>query len=255
MKALSVDLNSDLGESFGVYSVGMDEEVLSVVTSANVACGFHAGDANVMAKTVRLCKEKGVAVGAHPGLPDLIGFGRRYMKVDPDEVYRFVAYQIGALQAFCYIEEVEMHHVKPHGALYNMAAKEKAIAEAIAGAVKDVNPNFILYGLAESELIKAAEEIALPYASEVFADRTYQPDGSLTPRSWENAMINDPIAAEEQVMKMVNEGKVMAADGSFVPIKADTVCVHGDGPKAIEFATTLRRRLTKEGIQIKRAGE
>lgn len=255
MKNLAIDINSDLGESFGVYSLGMDEDVLSLVTSANIACGFHAGDPNVMAKTVRICKQNDVAVGAHPGLPDLIGFGRRHMKVDPDDVYRFIVYQIGALQAFCNIEKVEMHHVKPHGALYNMAAKDSVIAEAIASAVHDFDPNLILYGLAGSELIRAAEKQKLRYASEVFADRTYQPDGSLTPRSWENAMIQDPLAAEEQVMKMVTEGKVMTADGNFIPIEADTVCVHGDGPNALDFANALRRRLANEGIKIGPAGE
>lgn len=255
MKERSIDINSDLGESFGVYSLGMDEDVLSVVTSANIACGYHAGDPNVMSKTVRLCKANGVAVGAHPGLPDLIGFGRRQMKVDPEDVYRFVAYQIGALQAFCQIEEIDMHHVKPHGALYNMAAKDSSIAEAIAGAIYDVNPGLQLYALAGSELVHAAEKQGLSYASEVFADRTYQSDGSLTPRSWENAMIQDRAAAEEQVMKMVNEGKVIASDGSNVEIQADTICIHGDGPRAIEFATALKRRLTREGIKVERAGE
>lgn len=248
----TIDLNSDLGESFGVYKLGMDEEILDVVTSANIACGYHAGDPNVMARTVGLCKDNQVGIGAHPGLPDLIGFGRRPMEVNPDDVYHFVAYQIGALQGFCKIYGIPLQHVKAHGALYNMAAKDSRIADAIAKAVYDLDPKLILFGLAGSELVRAGETIGLMTASEVFADRTYQPDGSLTPRGQENAMISNPQDAVDQVLRMIREGEVSAVDGTVVPIQADTVCVHGDGPKALEFVRELRLRLTEEGITIKR---
>lgn len=250
----TIDLNSDLGESFGAYKIGMDEEVLNVVTSANVACGYHGGDPNVMARTVQWCKEKQVGIGAHPGLPDLIGFGRRPMQVDPEDVYHFVAYQIAALQGFCKIHDVPMNHVKAHGALYNMAAKDARLAEAIAKAVHDLDSNLILFGLAGSQWVKAGEKAGLTTASEVFADRTYQPDGSLTPRGQKNAMISDPQQAVEQVLRMVNDGEVVAVDGTVVPIQADTVCVHGDGPKALDFVRELRRQLSEEGITIQRVG-
>ncbi|HEX6923000.1 MAG TPA: 5-oxoprolinase subunit PxpA [Bacillales bacterium] len=250
----TIDLNSDLGESFGAYTIGMDEEVLGVVTSANVACGYHAGDHNVMARTVRTCREKEVGVGAHPGLPDLIGFGRRKMDVDPDDVYHFVAYQIGALEAFCKIEGIRMQHVKPHGALYNIAGKDLRIAEAIAQAVHDASPEAVLFGLAGSELLRAGDNCGLKTASEVFADRTYQGDGSLTPRSEANAMISDSKKAVEQVLRMINDGETEAVDGTVIPIEADTICVHGDGPKAVEFVRLLRRRLEDEGILIQRVG-
>ncbi|GAA0321368.1 5-oxoprolinase subunit PxpA [Oceanobacillus sp. FSL W7-1281] len=255
MKQRSIDLNSDLGESFGAYTIGLDNEILEVVTSANIACGFHAGDYNVMGKTVKMAKEKQVGIGAHPGLPDLIGFGRRAIQVDPDEVFHLTAYQIGALKAFCNIYEVPMQHVKPHGALFNMAAKDREIAEAIAKATAQVDEELILFGSSGSELIRAGKKYGLKTASEVFADRTYQSDGSLTARTEKNAMITEVEKAIEQVRSMVFEGKVTSVDGEEVQVEADTICVHGDGQHALLFAKELRQRLEQEGIRMKRVGE
>ncbi|RYG73040.1 LamB/YcsF family protein [Lentibacillus lipolyticus] len=250
-----IDLNSDIGESFGPYTIGLDEEVLKVITSANIACGYHAGDHNTMYNTVRTAKANGVGIGAHPGLPDLQGFGRRHMRVDPEDVHHLVSYQIGALQAFCHVHDVEMNHVKAHGALYNMAATDAGIADAIARAVKDVDRRLILFGLSGSELTRAGKKHGLMTASEVFADRTYQLDGTLTPRSDEQAMINDPEQAVNQVLQMIFENHVTAVDGSTVAIEADTVCVHGDNPNALKFVEQLRGRLLEEGIDIRRVRE
>ncbi|MBO8170874.1 MAG: LamB/YcsF family protein [Bacillaceae bacterium] len=249
-----VDLNSDIGESFGAYKIGQDEQVLDYITSANIACGYHAGDHNVMYKTVKMAVEKGVGLGAHPGLPDLIGFGRRPMQVDPEDVYHFVIYQIGALQAFARVHKASLNHVKPHGALFNMASKDRELAQAIARAVYDVNPNLILFGLAGGELVKAGKEIGLKVAQEVFADRTYQPDGTLTPRTQPNAMIHDADEAVSRVIRMVKEGKVEAVDGSDIAIQADTICVHGDEPSALLFVQKLREELQQNGINIKKVG-
>ncbi|EGL82683.1 UPF0271 protein ybgL [Caldalkalibacillus thermarum TA2.A1] len=254
MMAYEVDLNSDLGESFGAYTIGQDEQVLNYVTSANIACGYHGGDHNVMSRTVKMAAEKGVGIGAHPGLPDLIGFGRRLMQVDPEDVYHFVLYQIGALAAFARAHKTELNHVKPHGALYNMASRDPEIALAIAEAVYHFDPQLILFGLAGSELVKAGRQAGLKVAEEVFADRTYQPDGTLTPRTQPHAMIHDPEEAAQRVARMVLEGKVQAVDGTDIPIKADTVCVHGDSPQALLFVQKLRDSLTKQGIHIKRVG-
>ena len=249
-----IDLNSDLGESFGTYVMGQDEHVLELVSSANVACGFHAGDPHIMNKTVKWAKEHHVGIGAHPGFPDLMGFGRRNLNVTPEEAYTLVLYQIGALHGFCSAHDVRLQHVKPHGALYNMASKDPELANAIAQAVKDFDPELILFGLANSELIRAAQDAALPYASEVFADRTYQPDGTLTPRVEKNAMIRDEQTAIDQVITMVKESKVTAVDGSIIDIEADTVCVHGDESSALAFIKALRKRFDEENIIIERIG-
>ncbi|MCL7749653.1 LamB/YcsF family protein [Halalkalibacter alkaliphilus] len=246
-----VDVNCDLGESFGAYTIGQDEKILDQVTSANVACGFHAGDHNVMAKTVKMAAAKGVKIGAHPGFPDLLGFGRRLIETNPEDIYNFVVYQISALKGFCDIEGVRMQHVKPHGALFNLAATDGAVAEAIAKAVYDVDRNLVLFGLSCSELIKAGTNIGLRVANEVFADRTYQANGTLTPRTHEHALIHDVRLAIEQVVMMIKSGKVRAVDGTIVPIQADTICVHGDGEKALEFTQELRRALQVEGISIR----
>ncbi|WP_163970602.1 5-oxoprolinase subunit PxpA [Oceanobacillus halotolerans] len=250
-----VDLNCDMGESFGAYSFGGDEAILNYITSANVACGFHAGDPRVMEETVRLAKEKHVAVGAHPGFPDLAGFGRRFMDIAPEEIYQLVAYQIGALQAFCKIHGVVMQHVKPHGALYNTAAKDRAIADAIARAVRDVDDSLILFGLAGGELVAAGRAAGLTVASEVFADRTYQPDGTLTSRKEANALIENVDTAVNQVVRMVKKGVVTAVNGDEVAIKADTVCVHGDGAHAIAFVEKLREVLTEAGVEVTSVGK
>lgn len=247
---MKIDLNSDLGESFGAYTIGRDEEVLSYVSSANVACGFHAGDPTVMFHTVRLAKERGVSIGAHPGLPDLMGFGRRKMAISPEDAYTMVVYQVGALMAMAHAEGVKLVHVKPHGALYNMAAKDSSLAEAIAKAVHDVDEGLVLYGLAGSEIINAGEKEGLMTGSEVFADRTYQPDGSLTPRGQAGAMITDEEKSLAQVLSMVKDGKVTALDGTVISVKAETICVHGDGPKALAFTKKIRETLEKEGIAI-----
>jgi UPF0271 protein len=250
-----VDLNCDMGESFGTYRLGSDEEILEFVTSANIACGFHAGDAATMRKTVTLALEKGIGIGAHPGLPDLAGFGRRNMDISPQEAYDMVVYQIGALYGFVKAEGGKMQHVKPHGALYNMAAKSRELSDAIAKAVYKVDPELILFGLSGSELIKSGERIGLRTASEVFADRTYQQDGSLTPRRQPDALITDDQKAIDQVIRMVKEGKVLSRQGNDVVIKADTVCIHGDGAHALSFARQIRERLIASGVNIVAVGK
>ena len=223
---------------------------MDFVTSANIACGFHAGDPSTMRKTVRLALEKGVAIGAHPGLPDLVGFGRRNMDISPQEAYDMVVYQIGALYGFVKAEGGTIRHVKPHGALYNMAAKSRALSEAIAEAVYKVDSSLILFGLSGSELAFAGEKIGLRTAHEVFADRTYQADGSLTPRRDKNALLHDASDAVSQVVRMVKEGRVLSQQGADVAIKADTVCIHGDGANALSFAKALRDQLQAAGITV-----
>jgi 5-oxoprolinase (ATP-hydrolysing) subunit A len=247
---LSVDLNCDLGESYGLFKIGNDEEILKQITSANIACGFHAGDHNVMMETVKMAKAHGVKIGAHPGFPDLHGFGRREMHLTQQEIYNLVVYQIGALEAFARACGAKVSHMKPHGALYNMAARDKLVAGAIAQAVLDVNPQLILFGLAGSLLVRTGVEKGLKVAHEVFADRNYQPDGTLTPRSQANAMIHDTEYAIERVIHMVKQGRVRAVDGSEIEMKADTVCVHGDEPQTLEFVVKLKKALQEEGISI-----
>ena len=239
------------GESFGAYTIGMDEKVIPFITSANVACGFHAGDPLVMQRTVALCKQSGAAVGAHPGFPDLQGFGRRQMKLTPAEAKACVQYQIGALKAFCDAAGVPLHHVKPHGALYNMAGKDRALADAICAAVKESAPGAVLLALSGSEMVKAAQAIGLPVANEVFADRGYRPDGSLVPRGTPGAMIEDEDEAIARVIRMVTEGKVTANDGTDIAIQADSVCVHGDGPKALAFVEKIGAALQAAGVELK----
>ncbi|MBE7717981.1 MAG: 5-oxoprolinase subunit PxpA [Lacrimispora celerecrescens] len=246
-----IDLNCDLGESFGAYKMGLDEEVLSYVTSANIACGFHGGDPLVMEKTVALCKKYGVRAGAHPGFPDLVGFGRRNMSLSPKEVKASVMYQIGALKAFCNGAGIRLCHLKPHGALYNMAAKDYELAKAICQAVKEVDNSLILLALSGSEMLRAAKDTGLLAASEVFADRAYQSDGSLVPRSREGALIEDEDLAVRRVIRMAKEGVVESIDGSTISIEADSVCVHGDGVKALEFVKKIREGLLQAGIEVK----
>ncbi|KOR83291.1 lactam utilization protein LamB [Bacillus sp. FJAT-22058] len=247
----TVDLNCDLGESFGAYRMGNDQEILDYVTSVNVACGFHAGDPTVMRKTVQLALGKAVKIGAHPGLQDLIGFGRRNMNISPQEAYDIVVYQIGALNGFLQSEGGSMQHVKPHGALYNMAAKNKDLSMAIAEAVYKVNPELILFGLSGSELIRAGQAIGLQTGSEVFADRTYQHDGSLTSRLEKDALIENDDDAVAQVIRMVKEGKVLSQQGSDVALKADTICIHGDGAHALSFARHVMESLQLSEITVK----
>lgn len=245
-----VDLNSDLGESFGAYTIGMDSEILKYVSSANVACGYHAGDPLVMEKTVRLAKESGCAVGAHPGYPDLMGFGRRNVAATPAEVKAYVKYQLGALLAFTTAAGVKMQHVKPHGAMYNMAAKDAKLAAAIAEAIAEVDNSIILLGLANSEMIKAGEAAGLKVASEVFADRAYMEDGTLVPRSQPGAVIHDKDIAIARTVRMVTEGKVETITGKVIDIKADSICVHGDNPSALVFVENIRKELLANGVEI-----
>lgn len=247
---MQIDLNCDLGEAFGNYSFGGDKDIIPLITSANIACGFHAGDENVMNETIQLAKENNVGIGAHPGLPDLQGFGRRKMDIKPKEIYNLVVYQLGALNGFCKIHGTRINHVKPHGALYNMGAKNKEIAQAIAQAVYDFHKSLVLVGLSNTLLISEAEALGLRTASEVFADRRYEDDGQLVSRQESDATITNTDEALQQVLKMVTENKVVSKNGKEIDLQADTICVHGDGAHALDFVTQIRKKLTKEGIDI-----
>ena len=246
----SIDLNCDMGESFGAWKMGNDTALMDFVSSVNIACGFHAGDASVIRKTVETAIEKGVAVGAHPSFPDLQGFGRRAMSLSAQEVFDVVLYQTAAVKGICEALGGKLHHVKPHGALYNQAAKDKNLAGAIAESVKAIDKNLILYGLSGSLLISEAERIGLKTASEVFADRTYQSDGTLTPRSLPNALISDTEKAVLQVLQMISEQTVTTTNGEKISIKAETVCIHGDGAHALEFAKIINAKLKEKGVIV-----
>lgn len=250
----TIDINSDLGESFGAWRMGDDEALLAVVSSANIACGFHAGDPDIMRRTVTLAVAHGVAIGAHVSLPDLQGFGRREFAVTANEAYAMTLYQIGALHAFAQAAGARLRHVKPHGALYNMAARDRALADAIAAAMRDFDPALRLFGLANSQLIAAGRAAGLPVASEAFADRGYRADGSLRPRREPGAVITENDLAIAQAMAMAREGKVRAVDGSVVELVADTLCVHGDGAHAVAFARNLRAALEAADIGIAAPG-
>ena len=246
-----VDLNCDLGESFGAYTIGLDDQVIPHVTSANIACGAHAGDPSVMRKTVRCAHAAGVAIGAHPGYPDLEGFGRRALAMNPHDVYASILYQVGALPAFAKAEGAKLHHVKPHGALYNAAAKDAALAQAIAQAVKDFDDQLILVGLAGSESITAAQNVGLRTASEFFADRAYQENGTLVPRTLAGAVITDKQKAIERTLRAVKEGVVESETGTVIPIAADTICIHGDNPAAVAFAAEIHAALEAAGVTVR----
>lgn len=246
-ESLMVDLNCDLGESFGRYSLGEDESMMQLVSSANIACGFHAGDPDVMAHTVNLAKHYQVTVGAHPGYPDLQGFGRRHMGLSPQEIAYIIAYQIGALEAFVRIADLELVHIKPHGALYNLAAQDLAVANAIAQAVLAYDPGLILVGLAGSELTRAGKAAGLQIANEGFPDRAYLPDGQLMPRSQEGAVISAPEAVAENALRLVKEGILIGEEHVHI----DTLCLHGDNPQAVENARAVRSALEDEGIEIR----
>lgn len=247
---MKIDLNCDMGESFGAYTIGCDEDIMPFITSANIACGFHAGDPDVMQRTVHLAANYNVAIGVHLGFLDLAGFGRRNIALSPKEVYSMVLYQIGALTAFAKVEGAVVRHVKPHGALYNMASTRKDYSEAIASAVADTDPSLILYGLAGSELIRAGQEKELRTANEVFADRTYNRDGTLRSRRFSNSLITNTDEASDQVVRMVKEKKVRTLEGLDIDIEPETVCIHGDGEHALSFVQLIRERLFKEGIEI-----
>ena len=244
------DLNSDLGESFGAYKIGADDKIIPLVTSVNIACGYHAGDPLVMQKSVALAKQYGVSVGAHPGFPDLLGFGRRNMNASPAEVKAYIQYQVGALSAFCRAAGVKLHHVKPHGAMYNMAGADYKLARAVAEAVAEIDDSLVLLALSGSEMIRAANEIGLHCASEVFADRHYEEDGSLRARSKPDSVIHDEEECISRVLRMVTEGKVTAVTGKDIDLRADSICVHGDTPEALAFIRRIRETLEKNGIGI-----
>lgn len=246
----NVDLNSDLGESYGRYILGFDEEIIKSVTSANLACGLHAGDPLVMNDRVILAKENNVAIGAHPGFPDLQGFGRRFMKLTPEEVKSYVKYQIGALMAFTKSNGVKMQHVKAHGALGNAAAVNKEYSRAICEAVYEINPNIIMLSLATSEMKAICKEMGLRVASEVFADREYMDDGTLTPRSMPGSVIMDEDYAIERVITMIKEHKVKTITGKTIEIDADSVCIHGDSEMAVNFSRKILAELKRENINI-----
>ncbi|WP_334329590.1 LamB/YcsF family protein [Companilactobacillus sp. HBUAS59699] len=243
-----IDLNSDLGESFGRYSLGRDSEVIPLVSSVNVACGYHAGDPDVMSETVKLAEQSGVGIGAHPGFPDLQGFGRRKMDMKPEQVANMVTYQVGALQAFTSAKK--LHHVKPHGAIYNAAAKDHELAVAICQGIYRVDPTLPIYGLANSELISAAREVGLPYAQEAFGDRNYNADGTLVSRSLPNAVIKDPVVIAKRVAKMINDQEIVALDGTKIPLQPDSICVHGDNQAALDIVKQLHVGLAEAGINI-----
>ena len=251
---MKVDLNCDMGESFGRYRLGADEVMMPYITSANIACGYHAGDTLVMDRTVRLAAKHGVAVGAHPGFPDLMGFGRRAMQLSSEEIENYVLYQVGALAAFARAAGVELGHVKPHGALYNMAAKDMELSRAIVRGVARFSGEVIVVCLAGSATIEAAGEAGLRVAREGFADRTYNPDGTLRSRTLPGALIENPKAAAEQAIRMVRDGVVVAHTGLEIPLQVNTICVHGDSKGAVQIAVTLRTELEAAGIEVKPMG-
>lgn len=246
----TLDLNCDMGEGFGAWTMGDDLALLDHVSSANIACGFHAGDPATMRRVVGAALARGVAVGAHPGLPDLVGFGRREMKVSPADAYAMTVYQVGALAGFAQAAGGRLHHVKPHGALYNMAARDRALADALAQAVHDLDPSLVFYGLAGSAMVDAARALGLRVAEEVFADRAYEDDGRLAARGTPGAMIEDADAALAQVRGML-QGQVRARSGAWVALRADTLCLHGDQPGALHFARTLRAALAADGVVLR----
>jgi len=251
---MKIDINCDMGESYGAYRIGLDEEIIKYITSANVACGWHAGDPLVMERTVRLAREHGVRVGAHPGYPDRMGFGRRFMDCTPEEIRAYVIYQVGALQAFCKAQGIGLSHVKPHGALYNRAVEDEALARAIVEAVASVDRNLLYVALAgqRGEMMRrVGEEIGLRVVYEAFPDRAYTPEGRLLSRRLPGAVIKDPEEVAERALMIAKEGKIRAVDGSEIPLQAQTLCVHGDTPGAVDLARRIRERLEAEGIEVR----
>lgn len=247
-----VDLNSDLGESFGAYTIGMDKEVLQMVSSANIACGYHAGDPSVMNETIRLAKQSGVAIGAHPGYPDLQGFGRRKMDISQQEAKDYILYQLGAFSAFAKVNGEKVQHVKLHGAFYNDVSANESLAKAVVEAVMAFDPDLYLLCLSGSQFAKVAMDMGANVANEVFADRAYEEDGSLVNRRLPGAVITDHKVAVDRVVQMVLEGTVETIHGTTIPMVADSICVHGDNPEAVAFVKEIRERLEKEEIEIKR---
>jgi len=250
MNKFKVDINCDMGESFGVYNLGMDEEIIKYISSANIACGFHAGDPSVMDETVKMAVEQEVMVGAHPSFRDLVGFGRRKIEIEPKEVKKIMIYQIGALQAFAKAHNLKLQHVKPHGSLNNMASTDYDLALAIAEAIKEVDENLIFVALGGSAMYKAANNLDLRVASEVFADRAYNLDGTLVSRKIKGTVIEDPTKVKKRVLNMIKNGEVKTINGEILRLKADTVCVHGDNPSAIKLVKELVKELEKNKIEI-----
>jgi len=253
-----IDLNCDMGESFGVYKLGMDDAVIQFISSANIACGWHAGDPFVMNHTVSIAVEHGVGVGAHPGYPDLLGFGRRNMDCTPEDLRNYVIFQIGALQAFCNAHGTKMQHVKPHGALYLTAVENEDVARAVAEAIVSVNPDLLYVALAgaKGELMRRiGQEVGLRVVYEAFPDRAYSPEGTLVSRRQPGAVIKEPREVAERALRMVKEGVVIAVDGSSIPLEAQTLCVHGDNPKAVDLVRSIRETLEADGVAITPMGK
>jgi len=245
-----VDLNCDMGESFGNYKIGQDDEVIKYITSSNIACGFHAGDPNVMSYTVKLAKENNVAIGAHPGFPDLQGFGRRKMDIPPEEVKNLITYQIGALQAIAKAEGMSLQHVKPHGALYNMMANDKKLGQAVVEAILKIDKDLILVALSKSEIIDIALKLGLRVAREGFADRAYNLDGTLAKRSIPGSVISNPDLIAKRVIKMIDQQKVETIDGKTIDLQIDTICLHGDNKNALNVIKAIRKILLAKNVKI-----
>ena len=246
----SIDLNCDLGEGFGIYQAGVDEAIFPLISSANIACGFHAGDPQVMRRSVSLTLQHGVSIGAHPGTPDLQGFGRRAMDLSLHEIENLLIYQVGALDGFARAAGGRIRHIKPHGWLYNEAAKNPDLSKTIVNTIRTMNPDWILFGATGSYLIAAAKEAGLPFAEEAFADRTYQRDASLSPRSQSGSLITDPDQAAQQCLDIVLRGKVKTTNGAEVPLRADTMCVHGDNPSVLSILNCIREELKRHSVSV-----
>jgi UPF0271 protein len=245
-----IDLNCDMGESYGAWKMGADAEVMPYISSANIACGFHGGDPATIRKTVRLAVDRGVAIGAHPSLPDLMGFGRRAMRISPQDMYDLVVYQAGAVEAFARAAGAKLHHVKCHGALYNMAVNDEALSDAMVRAVKDLGASLILYVLSGSKTLEIGKKAGVRVIGEVFADRGYTDEGTLAPRDKPGGMIEDAAASVRQALAMIEEGYVTSLAGKRVPVAADTLCLHGDQPGAVAFASKLREAFRERGISV-----
>ena len=249
----TIDINSDVGEGFGIYTLGLDEEVIPLISSANIACAYHAGDPAVMRKTISLCKKNGVAPGAHPGFPDLLGFGRRFMDATLEEIKDYVLYQVGALQAFARLQGLRLQHIKPHGGLYNYAARNVEIWAAVAQVMAGLDADLLLVALAgpnRKELEEIGKQEGIRFAFEFFADRAYNPDGTLVSQREPGAVIHDAQAVAQRILRVVTQGSVIAREGTVIPLKADTICVHGDNPEAVALVQTIRDVLTREGVAI-----
>ena len=253
-----IDLNCDMGESFGAYKLGMDEAVIEYITSANIACAWHAGDPSVMSHTVAIAVEHGVGVGAHPGYPDLLGFGRRNLDCTMEELRNYVIYQVGALQAFCSVHGTRLQHVKPHGALYLTAVENEDVARAVAEAIVKVDPDLLYVALAGAKgqlMTRIGQEVGLKVVYEAFPDRAYSPEGTLVSRRQPGAVIKEPQAVSERALQMVQEGVVIAADGTAIPLEAQTLCVHGDNPQAVALVKGIRQTLETDGVAVMPMGK